>query len=219
MLRKSLAAAPVIMLCAGITLLVPLASAADGPAAASSPDSSTGKSLFQLNCGSCHTLTAARTEGALGPDLDALSTTPITEAAIAVMVAQGDSAIGDGGSSMPAFQGLLSAAQIADVATFVYRSTHPAVPAPPVGAVERVMVTIGRPAAADCRLSRSRLETGKIVFTVVNRGRAPQAFAFDGRMTRAIGPDGTATLTVEVSKPGQEPYSCTDSGKGSLEIG
>lgn len=209
---------PVVALYAGVTLLVPLTSAAGGPAAGSSPDSSAGKSLFQLNCGSCHTLAAARTEGTLGPDLDELRTTTITEAAIAALVAEGDSTIGDGGSSMPAFQGLLSAAQIADVATFVYRSTHPAAPAPAVGAVERVTVTIGRPTATNCRLSRSRLETGKIVFTIVNRGRTPQAFTFVGRTTGAIGPDGTATLTVEVGKPGMEPYSCTNSGKRSLEI-
>jgi mono/diheme cytochrome c family protein len=30
-----------------------------------------GLELFQINCGACHTLTAAGTDGVIGPDLDA----------------------------------------------------------------------------------------------------------------------------------------------------
>ena len=34
------------------------------------PDLARGQQLFTQNCGSCHTLTAAGTNGAVGPNLD-----------------------------------------------------------------------------------------------------------------------------------------------------
>jgi mono/diheme cytochrome c family protein len=35
-------------------------------------ESSTGKQLFETNCGTCHTLSAAGTDGNFGPNLDTL---------------------------------------------------------------------------------------------------------------------------------------------------
>jgi mono/diheme cytochrome c family protein len=52
-----------------------LAFRADGDAANAEPvpaDLKAGQSLFQTNCGTCHTLYAAGTDGNFGPDLDEL---------------------------------------------------------------------------------------------------------------------------------------------------
>jgi len=52
-----------------------LAFRADGDAAKAEPVPSNleaGQSLFQINCGTCHTLYAAGTDGNFGPDLDEL---------------------------------------------------------------------------------------------------------------------------------------------------
>ena len=68
-----------------------------------------GKQLFVTNCGSCHTLTAAGTSGQLGPNLDH------TKLSTRQIAAQ----IHNGGGSMPAFGGSLTAAQIQSIATFV----------------------------------------------------------------------------------------------------
>jgi mono/diheme cytochrome c family protein len=38
--------------------------------AATSPNTAANRTLFKANCGSCHTLKAAKTHGAVGPPLD-----------------------------------------------------------------------------------------------------------------------------------------------------
>jgi cbb3-type cytochrome c oxidase subunit III len=68
-----------------------------------------GKKIFQTECGSCHTLKAARTTGKVGPNLDQLKPPD------ARVVRQ----VTNGGAIMPAFKGTLSQAQIDAVATFV----------------------------------------------------------------------------------------------------
>ena len=73
-----------------------------------------GKTLFVSNCGTCHTLAAAGTSGAIGPNLDQLS---LTAPQVAAQVRSG-------GGSMPAFAGTLSPAEIQAVATFVASSHH-----------------------------------------------------------------------------------------------
>jgi mono/diheme cytochrome c family protein len=59
-----------------LAALIPwLAFRADGDAANAEPVPSnlkSGQSLFQTNCGTCHTLYAAGTDGNYGPDLDLL---------------------------------------------------------------------------------------------------------------------------------------------------
>jgi cbb3-type cytochrome c oxidase subunit III len=71
-----------------------------------------GKDIFTANCGSCHTLAAAGTNGTVGPNLDDLMP------ALARVVRQ----VTNGGAIMPAFKGKLTDAQIQSVAKFVSSS-------------------------------------------------------------------------------------------------
>jgi mono/diheme cytochrome c family protein len=87
----------------------------------------TGKQLFDTNCGTCHTLYAAGTDGNFGPNLDQLlapngpSTDPSTIKATKTRVVN---AVENGVDSstpgrMPA--GILSGEQVQQVADFVSR--------------------------------------------------------------------------------------------------
>ena len=76
-------------------------------------NSKKGSDIYASNCGSCHTLAAAKTTGTVGPNLDSLK--PNYQAATAQVT--------NGGSVMPAFKSQLSAQQIADVAAYVVDST------------------------------------------------------------------------------------------------
>ena len=71
-----------------------------------------GKTIFQAECASCHTLAAAGAHGTIGPNLDQLKPSE----AIAKRQVE------FGGAVMPAFKGTLTAAQIAAVAKFVASS-------------------------------------------------------------------------------------------------
>ena len=69
-----------------LAVLIPwLAFRADGDAGEGAEEVSVqlqaGQSLFQTNCGDCHTLYAAGTDGNFGPDLDELlaASGPVTE--------------------------------------------------------------------------------------------------------------------------------------------
>jgi sulfite dehydrogenase len=80
---------------------------------------STGKELFVTNCGACHTLAAAGTDGVVGPDLDQLlappSPTPPQSSTIKPRVL---TAINNGiAGRMP--KGVLSGQQADQVATYV----------------------------------------------------------------------------------------------------
>lgn len=70
-----------------------------------------GKTVFTTTCGSCHTLKAAGTSGAVGPNLDEL------EPDLATVEHQ----VVNGGGGMPAFgkEGALNAKEIKAVATYV----------------------------------------------------------------------------------------------------
>jgi cytochrome c551 len=68
-----------------------------------------GEAVFTDNCGSCHTLSAARTSGTSGPNLDGVS---LDAGAIEGIVREGR-------GGMPAFGGDLSDEEIAAVAAFV----------------------------------------------------------------------------------------------------
>jgi mono/diheme cytochrome c family protein len=68
-----------------------------------------GQAIFTDNCGSCHTLSRAGTNGQIGPNLDSTSKTP----------AEIEDIVRSGTASMPSFEGQLSDAQIAEVAKFV----------------------------------------------------------------------------------------------------
>jgi cbb3-type cytochrome c oxidase subunit III len=71
-----------------------------------------GKTIFQSECSSCHTLAAAGTHGTIGPNLDQLKP---SEAIVQHQVEVG-------GGVMPAFKGKLSDAQITAVAKYVSSS-------------------------------------------------------------------------------------------------
>jgi len=81
-------------------------------------DPAKGKSIFLTNCGSCHTLAAAKTSGTVGPNLDTLK--PDYRAVTAQVT--------NGGAVMPSFKSQLSTQQIADVAAYVVTSTGGKVP-------------------------------------------------------------------------------------------
>ncbi len=112
-----IAAVLVLMLFAGPELI---AEDKDQPtakeAAGASPYASGGsggapdaKALFTDNCGSCHTLSAAGTSGAVGPNLD--------EANLDATVVE--DVVREGPGTMPGFEGELTDAEIAAIAAFV----------------------------------------------------------------------------------------------------
>jgi cytochrome c6 len=96
------------------------AKASETPTTQSAPpaqkgDPVAGKAVFaSAGCGSCHTLKAAASTGAVGPNLDQLK--PPLNAIVNQVI--------HGGGPMPAFKGQLSDKQIQDVAAFVFTSTH-----------------------------------------------------------------------------------------------
>jgi mono/diheme cytochrome c family protein len=84
-------------------------SSQSSPSGGAQSASAEGKQIFTANCGGCHALKDAGTNGSVGPDLDQL------KPAKAVVVRQ----VENGGGPMPAFKGKLTAAQINAVATYV----------------------------------------------------------------------------------------------------
>ena len=80
-----------------------------GTGITASKTSTNGKDIFAANCGSCHTLKDAGTNGNVGPNLDQLKP-PLQRVQRQVI---------NGGGGMPAFKGVLTAAQITAVAKYV----------------------------------------------------------------------------------------------------
>lgn len=78
-----------------------------------------GKDLFVTNCGACHTLAEAGTDGVIGPNLDELLAPPSASAPNpSTIKPRVLSAINNGvGGRMP--KGVLSGQQADEVATFV----------------------------------------------------------------------------------------------------
>jgi mono/diheme cytochrome c family protein len=81
--------------------------------AAGSPYAGGALQDFKANCGSCHTLSAAGTTGAVGPKLDGLHLT----------AAQVLAAMRAGPGAMPAFGGKLSPAQLSALGAFVAQAS------------------------------------------------------------------------------------------------
>ena len=77
--------------------------------APTSKASTSGKDIFAANCGSCHTLADAGTNGTVGPNLDQLK--PSENVA--------ENQVINGGGGMPAFKDTLTAEQITAVAKYV----------------------------------------------------------------------------------------------------
>jgi mono/diheme cytochrome c family protein len=78
-----------------------------------------GLQLFQINCGSCHTLAAAGTDGVIGPNLDQLlATGPKSPDTVKANEGRVLNAVENGiGGRMP--KGILQGAQAKAVARFV----------------------------------------------------------------------------------------------------
>lgn len=77
--------------------------------ATTAESSADGEAVFTSNCGACHTLAAAGTSGTTGPNLDDLKPDQATV----------EQQVRNGGGGMPAFEGQLSDAEIAAVASYV----------------------------------------------------------------------------------------------------
>ena len=84
-------------------------SSAQSTSTAAQSASAQGKQIFTSNCGGCHTLADAGTNGQVGPVLDKLK--PNKQRVVRQ--------VNNGGGKMPAFKGKLSDAQIDAVATYV----------------------------------------------------------------------------------------------------
>jgi mono/diheme cytochrome c family protein len=68
-----------------------------------------GAAVFKANCGSCHTLSSAGTNGQVGPNLDNTS----------LSASQIEATVRSGRGAMPSFGGRLSDAEIKAVAAYV----------------------------------------------------------------------------------------------------
>jgi mono/diheme cytochrome c family protein len=125
------------LLVAFLAVLIPwLAFRADGDSArgalAVPAELKEGQRLFQINCGNCHTLYAAGTDGNFGPDLDTLlapsgpPSGPDAAATIAATEGRVRKAIEEGVDTptepgrMPA--GIVSTRQVGEIAEFVART-------------------------------------------------------------------------------------------------
>jgi cytochrome c6 len=112
--KEAAAAAPATTTAAPTTTAPATTPTTTGATAAGDPVA--GKAVFaSAGCGGCHTLKAANATGTVGPNLDQ------RKPPLAKIIHQ----VNVGGGPMPSFQGSLSVTQIADVAAFVYTSTHP----------------------------------------------------------------------------------------------
>jgi uncharacterized cupredoxin-like copper-binding protein len=75
------------------------------------------------------------------------------------------------------------------------------------------------------KLSKQRVPTGTVIFTVKNKGKIPHDFKIYGKKTKLIAPGKSATLRVTIRKKGRFGYVCTVSGharlgmKGRLAVG
>jgi nitrite reductase (NO-forming) len=75
------------------------------------------------------------------------------------------------------------------------------------------------------KLSKSKVNTGTVVFTVVNRGKIAHDFKINGKKTLRLAPGKKATLKVVFKKKGTYAYLCTIPGhaaagmKGRLGVG
>jgi len=87
----------------------------DAAPPAAEGDAAAGESVFaSAGCGACHTLEAAGSSGAVGPNLD--ESKPDAELV--------ETRVRNGSGAMPAFAGRLDDEQIADVTAFVVESTQ-----------------------------------------------------------------------------------------------
>jgi mono/diheme cytochrome c family protein len=82
-------------------------------------ESLTGTNLFVTNCGACHTLAAAGTDGVIGPNLDELLAPPSASAPDPATVKPRVLAAINGGLGGRMPKGVVTGQQADEVATFV----------------------------------------------------------------------------------------------------
>jgi mono/diheme cytochrome c family protein len=87
----------------------PVGSGGSSAGGGSSTAGADGKTVFQGNCGRCHTFASAHTSGQVGPNLDNVS----------LSASEIESIVRGGSGAMPAFENQLSSAEISAVAAFV----------------------------------------------------------------------------------------------------
>ncbi|HYX76836.1 MAG TPA: c-type cytochrome, partial [Gaiellaceae bacterium] len=98
----------------GFLVVLGVAALASGCGGGKSAGDAQGAKVFaSAGCGGCHTLSAAKSTGQTGPNLDQLR--PSYDAVVRQ--------VSNGGGGMPSFTGKLSTGQIRDVAGFVAAST------------------------------------------------------------------------------------------------
>ena len=103
-------------------------------------------------------------------------------------------------------------------------------------ATTKVAVTAGKPSEFSFTLSRKTVHTGKVLFTIVNKGAVAHTFkvcsspkggkanACPGKGTKPIRPKKSAKLVVVFTKRGTYEYLCTVPGhaaagmKGVLKV-
>ena len=66
------------------------------------------------------------------------------------------------------------------------------------------------------RLSKRRVPTGTVVFTVINKGKISHDFKVAGKKTKTLNPGQKATLRVVFKKKGRFAYVCTLPGHARL---
>jgi plastocyanin len=75
------------------------------------------------------------------------------------------------------------------------------------------------------KLSKTKINVGTVIFTVVNRGKIAHNFKINGKVTRHLAPGQKVTLKVVFKKKGNYAYLCTLTGhaaagmKGKLAVG
>ncbi len=113
-----------------LAIAVPAVALAYRSATPAKPEGSpvAGKLLFVSTCGVCHKLRDAKTAGVIGPDLDKVR---LPEATIAKAITLGGESVmtraqaARYSTQMTAYKNVLSKKQIADIAAYVYKATHP----------------------------------------------------------------------------------------------
>jgi mono/diheme cytochrome c family protein len=111
-----------------LAILLPAASvSATTPAPKIVGSAKLGKKPFVSTCGVCHTLRAAATVGAIGPNLDHVA---LTEQTIIKAITNGGATVMPKAiaakytTQMVAYKNVLSTRQIDNIAAYVYTSTH-----------------------------------------------------------------------------------------------
>lgn len=147
------------------------------------------KVFASAGCTACHTFTAAKATGKVGPNLDKLS---LDAAAAAVVITNGRNA-------MPPFKGRLSAAQIADVAAYLLAGKAPASkptpPKPVAGATSMLGVRL-----TDTRLVLSSpvVPPGRVTIRARNAGKRRHVL-----VVMRVEPSPRLVTAVPAIRPGQ----------------